>query len=110
MSKKKLSFLQVYDYADLMFHVAVRSDSLDAGFEDVRVSLIHKSAELFVIGTWDVAELVSVEHDRYCVRIKLVVFLSYEMYLVTDFKLVHDHASLPIGEPRNVKMCEVEIL
>jgi len=35
MSKKKLSFLQVYDYADLMFHVAVRSDALDAGFEDV---------------------------------------------------------------------------
>ena len=33
--KKKLSFLQVYDYADLMFHVAVRGDALDAGFEDV---------------------------------------------------------------------------
>ena len=35
MSKKKLSFLQVYDYADLMLHVAVRGDALDAGFEDV---------------------------------------------------------------------------
>ena len=35
MSKKKLSFLQVYDYTDLMLHVAVRSDALDAGFEDV---------------------------------------------------------------------------
>ena len=35
MSNKKLSSLEINDYTDLMLHVAVRGDALDAGFEDV---------------------------------------------------------------------------